>query len=181
MDLYNTVASWTGWPAIVAILLLAGGYAYWVMQGRSELLKEKNEWLETQLKTLKVYAPDILAQRLADRLRVLNEELERLNADHEASQESIRNKEVELAEVKAQISNLNDQLVKAQDLLQTISEAGLVCPYCGAPLEVREYHSESVEYKGYDVDIDHEFIRYECGLEIVDGKVTSKCMRSDSE
>jgi len=180
MDLYNTIASWTGWPAIVAILLLAGGYAYWVINSRSEQLKEKNELLEAQLTTLKNYSPDILAQRLADRLRILNEELERLNADHEASRESIRNKEAELAEVKAQIGKLSEQLAKAQDLLQTVSDAGLVCPKCGAPLEVREYHSELVEYQGRELDVDHEFISYECGLEIIDGNVTSNCRRSGS-
>lgn len=92
MDLYNTIAGWTGWPAIVAILLLASGYAYWVMHSHSELLKEKNEWLQSQLTNLREFAPDVLTQQLADRSCLLSEELERLKTDHEASQESIRNK-----------------------------------------------------------------------------------------
>ncbi|HEY5269444.1 MAG TPA: hypothetical protein VII97_03850, partial [Anaerolineales bacterium] len=156
-------------------------FAYKVMHDRFELLKEKNELLNAQLITLKENAPDILAQRLAERSRALTDELGRLNADHEASQATIRNKEIELAEVKAQISNLKNQLEKAQDLLQTLSEAGLVCPKCGAPQSVRERYSESVEYQGYDVDVDREVVSYECGLEMVDGKVTSQCMRSDAE
>ncbi len=40
MDAYNTIAGWTGWPAVVALMLLAGGYAYWVMQRRTEIMKE---------------------------------------------------------------------------------------------------------------------------------------------
>lgn len=178
MDLYNTIAGWTGWPAIVAILLLASGYAYWVMHSHSELLKEKNEWLQSQLTNLREFAPDVLAQRLADRSRLLSEELERLKTYHEASQESIRNKEAEVNEVRAQIAILQDQLLKAQDLLQVVSDSGLVCPHCGAPLDVREYHCETVEYQGRDLDVDHEFIRYECGHEIIDGKVTAECSRS---
>jgi len=178
MDLYNIIAGWTDWPAMVALLLVAGAYGYWVIHARSELLEEKNEWLEAQLKTLKEHSPDILAQQLADRLRLLGEELQRLKADHEASQESIRNKEAELAEVEAQIGNLTGQLAKAQDLLQMVSDSGLVCPQCGAPLEVREYHSESVEYEGRDLDVDHEIIRYECGLEILDGEARGTCSRS---
>lgn len=178
MESYKIIAGWIGWPAVVAVLFLAGGYGRWVMHARSELLKEKNEWLEAQLTALKERSPDVLAQRLADRSCLLTEELERLNADHEASQESIGNKEAELAEVKAQIGNLTDQLAKGQDLLQMVSDSGLVCPRCGAPLEVREYHSESVEYQGYDLDIDHEIIRYECGLEILDGEVRGNCSRS---
>jgi len=178
MELYNTIAGWMGWPAIVAFLLLAGGYGYWVIHARSELLEEKNAWLKAQLTTLKERSPDLLAQRLTDRSRLLSEELKKLNADHEASQESIRNKEAELDEVRDQIDNLKGQLAKAQDLLQMVSDFGLVCPQCGAPLEVREYHSEMVFYQGRDLDIEHEIVIYECGLEIVDGEVRGNCSRS---
>lgn len=178
MDPYTTLASWTGWPAIVAVLLLAGGYAYSVLHSRLELLKEKNEWLEKQATMLKECSPDVLAQRLANRLRILSEELERLNADQIASETSIRKKEAELAEVKAQIDHLKDQIAKAQDLLKVVSDAGLVCPQCGAPLETREYHDEVVEYEGRDIDVNHEIIRYECGLEIIDDRVRAQCTRS---
>ena len=127
---------------------------------------------------LREYSPDVLAQRLADRLRILSEELERLNADQVVSQESIRKKEAELAEVKAQIDHLKDQIAKAQDLLQMVSDAGLVCPHCGALLETREYYDEVVEYQGRDIDVNHESIRYECGLKIVDGRVRAQCTRT---
>ena len=180
MDFYNTIASWTGWPAVVALMLLAGGYAYWVMQRRTEIIKEKNEWLKDQLTALKECAPDILAKRCADRWRLAKEELERLNSDHEASQESIQAKEAELAEVKSQIANLMDQLTKAHDSLKIVVEGGLVCPECGAPLETRGRHPEFAEYQGFHMVVDHDLTKYECGLEIVDGKVTSKCKSCDS-
>jgi DNA repair exonuclease SbcCD ATPase subunit len=180
MDLFNTIASWVGWPVVVAILLLAGSYAYFVLQKHLELLKDKNEWLEKQVADLREHSPDILAQRLAERLRILNEELERLTADNKTSQTSIQNKETELAEVKTQIINFNDQIEKAQELLRLVSDSGLVCPQCGAPLETRYYPNESMDDNGHDIDVDHEVIVYECGLEIVDGEVRTQCGRSNS-
>jgi cell division protein FtsB len=179
MDLYNTIARWAGWPAIVAILLLAGTYAYFVLHNRLELLRDKNEWFEKQLTELREYSPDILAQRLAERLRILSEELERLTEDHKTSQKSIQDKEAELTEVKAQIANLKAQIEKAQELLRLVSDSGLICPRCGAPLSTREYHADLVEYDGREIDVEHEIIVYECGFEIVDGKTTSECQRSE--
>jgi DNA repair exonuclease SbcCD ATPase subunit len=178
MDLYNTIAGWTGWPAIVAILIILGGYAYWVMHRHIELLKDENEWQSKNIANLKESSPDILAQRLADRVHILNEELSRLNEDNETNQEIINTKESELKEVKGNIIELEKVLDKAEGVLNLVTEYGLVCPKCGAPLETREYHTELVESGGYEVDVDHEIIKYECGLEISDGKVRSKCSRS---
>jgi hypothetical protein len=72
------------------------------------------------------------------------------------------------------------QIVKAQKSWSVLSDTGLLCPHCGAPLDTREYHSEWFEYDGRDLEVDHEFIRYECGCEIVDGKVQQNCTRSGS-
>ena len=143
-------------------------------------MKEGRDLLQTKLNEAKNYTPDVLVERLATRHKLLSEELGRLDTDHQTSQELIRIKEAELAKVRVEIDILSKQLVKAQDLLQNVTYADLVCPKCGAPLEIREYYPESAEYQGYEVDVDHEHIRYECGLEIVDGKVTSDCQRGDS-
>ena len=45
MDIYNLIASWLGWPIVVAFLLLAGGYGYWTLSNRIDGLKEKNDYL----------------------------------------------------------------------------------------------------------------------------------------
>jgi len=73
------------------------------------------------------------------------------------------------------------QFEKAQKSLSLLSDTGLLCLYCGAPLETREYHSEWAEYDGRDLEVDHEFIRYECGCEVVDGQVRQNCTRGGSE
>src|SRR5262249_48160716 len=81
-----------------------------------ELLKEKNEWLQDQLDTLKAHHPDILLESLERRLRVTNEELERLNVDRDRNIASIGEKEKELEELLSQI----------EDLKARIDE----CPHC---------------------------------------------------
>ncbi len=61
MDLYNLVAQWTGWPIIVAILLLAGGYAIWFLNSRLEYQKEINQKMAKDLSELQktsVSVPD---------------------------------------------------------------------------------------------------------------------------
>lgn len=180
MELYSIVASWAGWPVIVAFLLLASLYAYFILQNRIDLLKEENDRLERRVDELREYSPDILAQRLSERSRKLSEELEKLSADHEASQKLIKSKEAELIEVKAQITNLKSQIEKAQEFLRVVSDSKLLCPQCGEPLEIRDVHYELVEHDGRELDIDHENVAYACGLEIVDGKIISECRRSRS-
>ena len=66
---------------------------------------------------------------------------------------------------------------KAQESRSLLSDTGLLCPHCGAPLETREYHSDCIEYDDRDLEVDHDFIRYECGCEIVDGQVRQNCTR----
>ena len=78
---------------------------------------------------------------------------------------------------KTAVGELTSQLEEAQKSLAVYSDSGLLCPHCGALLETREYHSELVEYDGRDIDVGHELIRYECGCEIVDGKVQRNCTR----
>jgi len=178
VELYNVIASWAGWPTVLAILLVAVGFGAWILQNRIALLQDKNEWQADQIDQLKLYSPDVLAQRLAERLRLVSQELERLNADHASSRETIQVKEGELREVTTQIDSLKDQLAKAQVLLHTVTQNALVCPHCGAPLEAREYHSELAEYEGREIDVDHEFVLYECGLTLLDGEVTANCKRT---
>ncbi len=169
-----------GWPAVVAITLLAVAYGSFVLENRIELLKEESEWLEKRLVEQKENSPDILARHLAEKSHLLAEELESLAEEHNISEKMIQGKEAELADVKVQITRLQTQIDKAQELLRFMSDYGLVCPQCSAPLEIRDYHVDSREYNGRELDIEHEMIRYQCGLEIIDNKVISECQSSNS-
>ncbi|MDP2936599.1 MAG: hypothetical protein Q8O86_08935 [Dehalococcoidia bacterium] len=42
----NVIAAWVGWPVIVAMMLLAGGYVGWLQKNRIEQLKEINGMLQ---------------------------------------------------------------------------------------------------------------------------------------
>lgn len=174
MEVYSTIADWSGWPVIVALLLLAGATMNWAWNHRVETLKEKNDWLETQLNERRNYSPDILAQRLSDRLKMQSEELERLHSDSEINQELIKQKERELRTTKQSIAELQSQLMVARNFLQ---ENGLACPICGSPLESVELVMEPIIYQGRDMDIEHEIARYSCGYEITEGQVIAECGR----
>jgi DNA repair exonuclease SbcCD ATPase subunit len=175
MEIYQTIAEWTGWPPIVAILLAAIGFGYFGVRSRLELQKERIDWLEKQLEVANQYRPDILAQRLAERLRLASQELEQLNADHEGSTRKIKEKESQLESVRSEISDLQLQLESAEEILTLVKDRELVCPHCGSPLVVHEFYPDMVEYQGRDIDFEHETTAYECGHEIVDGRITSQC------
>jgi hypothetical protein len=49
LELYAELAKWTGWPAIVALILVAGGYAIWSLNNRLAYQKEINAQLEKEL------------------------------------------------------------------------------------------------------------------------------------
>ena len=180
MELYESIANWAGWPALVAILVLAGSYAYFVIQSRLELLKEKTEWLEQQLEVANEFRPDVLAQRLAERLRILTQELERLNEDHEASAQSIREKQTDLASVEGEIQNLTTELASAQEILDLVADRELVCPHCKAPMSIHEFYPDLIEYQGREIDVEHETIAYECGFEMRDGEIINMCPKVQS-
>lgn len=135
-----------------------------------QLQKENISYLKDQLTDSKAQSPDALAQSLANRIGLFEDELKRLNADKTSTQEDIKAKESELGEARLQAEKLNKKLLHARDLLRDYS-----CPYCGALLAEKAYHSESVEYKGREIDIDHELTTFECGYQVVDGEVRGQC------
>jgi len=180
MEIYNEFASFVGWPAIVAILLLAGGYAFFALNNRIEFLKERIEGLEKDNSDLRQYSPDILAISLADRLRISSEELERIKADEKSSQKLIQTKEIELKQVKFEIHNLHNKVKKELELLHLVAERELLCFHCGAPLEIRDIHEDTHEIDGRDIDISNEIVIYECGHEIINGNIVSECPQLNS-
>ena len=135
-----------------------------------QLQKENISYLKDQLTDLKAQSPDTLAQSLADRIGLFEAELKRMIEDKTSTQEDITAKELELSGARLQAEELNKRLLHARELLKDYS-----CPYCGATLAEKAYHSETVDYKGRGIDIDHELISFECGYQVVDGEVTSQC------
>ncbi len=65
---------------------------------------------------------------------------------------------------------LNEQLEHLREFA-----ADVLCPNCDARIVDRGSGSESVEYGGREMDIDHSWDEYECGHRIEDGKVVREC------
>lgn len=135
-----------------------------------QVLKEQIELLKLQLGQAKSQAPDVAVDVLSNRVKSITEELARLHEDAHASAEVVAGKERELESATLEMSQLRDQVARAEKLFD-----GFSCPHCKAPMETREYLSESVEYRGREIDIDHEFVTYECGLHLADGKEARPC------
>ena len=173
MDVFNALADWVGWPAVWAITSLAASYGYFVMNQRIKLLKERNEELVLESAD---FSPDVLARRLADRMKLLNEELQILVNDHEAGKGEIAAKEAELEKVRGEIELLKSQLSKAEEQVELIRDRKLLCPYCESPLSLRESFPQIWEdSSGREIDYEIEYVAYECGLELRDEQVVTRC------
>jgi hypothetical protein len=110
-----------------------------------ELLKEKNGFLELLLSEAKKQTPDLLVENISNRVKLLNEELERLNQDKETNELLITEKEKELSSSKGELEKLRTQFERAEELMSEF-----FCPHCKAPMISRAYGWESVEYNGRD-------------------------------
>ena len=89
MEIYTQVASWTGWPAVVAMLLLAIGFGAWIFTQRIEFWKDNFE-------TEKNKSPDAT--------------LKALKENYEIQDKLIQKYMVENAQDKAEISSLQESL-----------------------------------------------------------------------
>lgn len=169
----NEVIFWTQIASIVAFVISVFGlYRLLVDQKEAtiQLLKETVSTLKDQLAEARSSTPDTLAQSLFSRVKLLEGELERLSNDKNANQELVHEKEEELRATRQKAEELTKQVLLAQKLLNYF-----LCPHCGGPLAVREYHSEMVEYQGRELDVDHDYSEYECGYAVLDGKERSPC------
>lgn len=124
-----------------------------------ELLKEKNSFLKEQIEIAKENAPDILSKVLSERISLLQDEILRLSEDQEKNNTLIDKKESDLLK-------LNNQLEEIQKIASEY-----FCPFCKSPMVAKEYHSEFFEH----YDIDHEYIAFDCGYSILDGKEDGEC------
>lgn len=164
---------WTQIASIVTFVFVVFGlYRLLVNQKDAtiELLKETANSLRDQLSEARDSTPDVLARSLSERVSLLEAELERLSEDKEANQGLVHKKEEELRVTRQKAEELAKQISLAQVLLNDF-----LCPHCGAPLSVREYHSELVEYQGRETDVDHDHTQFECGYSVIDGKPQNPC------
>ncbi len=135
-----------------------------------QLLREKSNYLEQKLSHAEQKKPDVLAKSLSERVENLNKEIGRLSEDKQNNQDLISEKEYELENVKEEAKELSRQISNAHELMSEY-----FCPECKAPMAERQFHSESVECGGLEVDIDHEFVSFECGLTLHDGEISNSC------
>jgi len=141
-----------------------------------ETLKERIEQLKEKLESEKDASPDVLAERLSARIKIYEEEIRKLSKDQQANQEAIKAKQAELADTRKELEILETQMEEAQGILDEF-----LCPHCKAPMTIHDYASELVEYEGRELDVEHEFILYDCGLEIHDGEETRPCRKIRDE
>jgi hypothetical protein len=90
-----------------------------------QLLQEKNDWLQKELDIAKESLPDVVIQRLNERIKIITDEMERLSKDKVANEELIRQKDREKNELQADIdrtvrrlSRFNDALKKANEVFE---------------------------------------------------------------
>lgn len=129
-----------------------------------ETLKERIEQLKEKLELKQNISPDVLAEKLAARIKIYEDELKKLSKDQQANQEVIKTKQAEMADTKEELKILETQMKEAQAILEEF-----LCPHCKAPMAIHDYEFEQ------------EYIFYDCGLEIRDGKETSPCRKMRDE
>ena len=169
----NDTIFWTQIASIVVFVFSVFGLYRLLIEQKDatiQFLKETNSSLKDQLAEARGSTPDVLAQSLSGRVKLLEGELERLSQDKNANHELVQRKEEELKVARQKAEELKAQVSLAQELL-----TDFLCPHCGAALAVREYHSEFVEYQGREIDVDHDYSAYECGYSVHDGKPNSPC------
>lgn len=117
MEIYDNIASWTGWPPIVSVLILLIGFGIWTFNNHISLLKQQIEFLNSRLKDIQQFTPDVLASRLAERHKLLTEEVNILNAEREQNERKIEQLNTQLSETRAEAEILSVQLRNAQAIL----------------------------------------------------------------
>jgi len=191
----NEIIFWTQIGSIIAFLVALFVLYHLLVEQKDatiQLQKENISYLKDQLADAKAQSPDVLAQRLTNRVNLLEGELKRLEQDKTATDDQIKAKEAELSaarikaeellkeQIKVVVAKINAERTRVEELTKQVLHAraqlkDFLCPYCGAPLVQRAYQSESVEHEGREMDVDHEYVAYECGYEVVDGEVCGQC------
>jgi hypothetical protein len=124
MEIYTAIASWIGWPPLVILLIVIGSFGVYFYQRHIEILKEKvdfqkekNQLLESELQESRNHTPDILAQKLADRQKLLERELELAAQGKEQDDQKIMEFERDLQKTRDDAEKMFCQLAQAHEIL----------------------------------------------------------------
>ncbi len=169
----NEIIFYTQLASIVAFIgALFVLYRVLVSQKDStiELLREKNQYLADHLVEAKASSPDVLAENLAKRVKLLIEEIERLNQHKDKNEKLIEQKENALHAVQKKLSELQEQIKRTEEVMRDF-----VCPYCGSPMLTREYHPIYGHIEGREAEGESEYVTYWCGLTVRDGQEIEPC------
>ena len=129
------------------------------------LQEEQISFLKVRLANAESDAPDDLALALANHVKMYEEELQRIIADKFATEDEVNEKEEKLRQARSEAEELTKRIAHATELLRDYL----------SPVARREYQNESMEYVGREIDIEHEYKLFECGLEVLDGTQSGKC------
>lgn len=173
MSITTETIFWTQITSIIAfVIALFVLYRVLVEQKEAtiQVQKENIAYLKDQLTEAKSQLPDVLAQRLAARLKLYEEELKRLEQDKSSTQEQVAAKE----------SELHQALMDAREMSNRLSHAGamlyeFLCPKCNAYVTERGFLSEHIKDHGRDIEVVHDYSVFECGYKIVDGEMAENC------
>jgi septal ring factor EnvC (AmiA/AmiB activator) len=143
-------------------------------EAANQALKENIALLKDRLAASQAESPDVLAEKLAKRVKVLEEELTRTSADMLASAEDKAAAQSNLDEVRVEVATLRRKIEIAKLELDDY-----LCPFCRAGLSERRFAVEMVEDDhGREHEIDHDFTQFECGYTVCDGFIESACPKS---
>jgi hypothetical protein len=173
MELYSIISAWTGWPIVVAVMIIGGSLIYTILKENINSLRDENRFIKTKLEDATNNAPDRVVERVLTRHKLLSEEIEELKIDELVNVETISKKESELQTLKEEIEQIKNQLMRAEELIGKFT-----CPHCGAPLDTNVYHTIWDVIDGKDIDGEIEISSYECGFETQNGVEVCKCQRS---
>jgi hypothetical protein len=132
-----------------------------------ELLREKNQWLESQLEQSKTTAPDTLIDKLQKRIDILHGELERLGKDTDRNEIAIREKEDEIERTKKLLESLENEVEKQKERYEELYFQLDLCPYCESNI-IELTNVDEREYSG-------TYRAYACGYAEMDGEVYGLC------
>lgn len=170
MEIYSQLASWVGWPAVFTFLLAAMGFGAWLYTRHIAVLNDEKSSIQRKLTDCEASAPDTLARSLAERYKLLSDELDRARADKQRETEKIGVLESRLEETKAEADSVRAELEfalaqlpdfmlpregrirpdLAQHLLSTVEQTGQIY------LPVRNWgreETDALESSPYTVDL----------------------------
>jgi len=131
-----------------------------------ELLKERIADREARISQLESEAPDGLVAALSARVDSTMKEIGRLREDGDKHLAEIANKEHKLNELRLKLITLSESIL----------DSVFLCQKCGSPLIRREFYPISSTVNGHEVEAEGEYIEYDCGLALKDGREVSPCI-----